>query len=303
MSALLLRHALSAAAYAACLVLVPLALVAQPDFGDNTSRWADDGECDDPRFAGEGAAATLLDEDRGHDAADCRKLFETGRLTLRGTGALMHDATEPGAGGVDFGDDASEWARDGECDDPRFAGDGMAETLLDADAYHDATDCRALLEEGRIALFGNADNATVWHGRLEKGDDRLRTGEYADAYTFTGAAGERALIELRSGDFDPYLFVRAPSGEQFDNDDFEGDASRSQLSLELVESGEYRVMVTSYDKGETGGYSLSIDVGPSAAPIERDSPTRDGKDLTVGGRSADEPGRSGIVAYESSLER
>ncbi len=31
-------------------------LQAQPDFGDNTSQWANDGECDDPRFEGEGAA-------------------------------------------------------------------------------------------------------------------------------------------------------------------------------------------------------------------------------------------------------
>ena len=30
------------------------------DFGTNTSRWAFDGECDDPRFAGPGAADVLL---------------------------------------------------------------------------------------------------------------------------------------------------------------------------------------------------------------------------------------------------
>ena len=55
---------------------------------------------------------------------------------------------------IEFGDDASAWARDGECDDPRFEGDGMASTLSDADRGHDATDCRQLFKSGRIRLHG-----------------------------------------------------------------------------------------------------------------------------------------------------
>jgi hypothetical protein len=168
----------------------------------------------------------------------------------------------------DYGDDSSEWARDGECDDPRFEGDGMATVLLDADAYRDATDCRDLVDEGRIRLRDGADHR-VQRGRLEKGDDTLSSGEYADVYTFTASSGERAVVDVRSSEFDPYLFVRAPSGEQFDNDDFEGDANRSLLSLDLSESGEYRVTVTSYDKGETGGYTLSMNVGPNEALAAR----------------------------------
>ena len=34
---------------------------------------------------------------------------------------------------IDFGDDESAWANDGECDDSRFHGDGMSDTLLDED--------------------------------------------------------------------------------------------------------------------------------------------------------------------------
>ena len=45
-------------------------------FGDNSSDWANDGECDDPRFAGSGVADILLDEDRGHDANDCRSALK-----------------------------------------------------------------------------------------------------------------------------------------------------------------------------------------------------------------------------------
>ena len=202
LTALTLRHGLAGAALAVCLAGVTSALYAQTDFGDNSSHWANDGECDDPRFEGKGAANTLLDEDLGHDAADCGKLFDAGRITLRTNGASVS------------GDEEREDSEDGR--------------------VHD--------------------------GRLEKGDDTLSSGEYADGYSFDGAAGQHAAVDLRSSDFDTYVFVRAPSGEQFDNDDFDDDASRSLLELDLKESGEYRVTVTSYEKGETGSYTLSIDV-------------------------------------------
>ena len=298
MTALPTRHGFAGAALAVCLGLPTSSLHAQPDFGDNTSQWANDGECDDPRFEGEGAADTLLDGDLGHDATDCRKLFNNGRIALRKATAATNDA-------IDFGDDENEWARDGECDDPRFAGEGSAATLLEADAYHDATDCRTLFGARPHRADGDAVARTLNRGRLEKGDDTLSSGEYSDAYTFAGGTGQRAVIDLRSGDFDPYVFVRAPSGEQFDNDDFEGDASRSLLSLDLTESGEYRVTVTSYGKGETGGYTLSIDVGHTAgmaARMDRNGRLEEGDETLTSGEFVDSYEFEG-VAGATRLDR
>ncbi|RMD94150.1 MAG: hypothetical protein D6811_03435, partial [Alphaproteobacteria bacterium] len=58
-----------------------------------------------------------------------------------------------GAAEIDFGDDASIYANDGECDDPRFEGPGMTSTpLLDTDRGHDASDCRAAYQAGTIRL-------------------------------------------------------------------------------------------------------------------------------------------------------
>ena len=285
------------------------------DFGDDSGDWTLDGECDDPRFEGQGMASVLLDEDRFRDATDCRKLFDEGSIRLSGTAGR--------SGGIDFGDDSSTWARDDECDDPRFVGDGMATTLLDEDAFADATDCANLVSQGRIALragaatdgidFGN-DTSTWAHDdecddprfegegvasylvdedlyrdatdcrnlfskglvrliagavagggvrrdQLGPGDATLSTGEFKDDFSFEGRRGQDAVIDLRSSDFDPYLIVRAPSGEQFDNDDYEGDVSRSLISLVLDETGTYDVTVTSYKKGESGGYTLQMDVG------------------------------------------
>ena len=64
--------------------LVPVMAVGQaPDFGNDSSQWALDGECDDPRFQGSGMATTLLDQDRFSDATDCRLLFNQGHIALR----------------------------------------------------------------------------------------------------------------------------------------------------------------------------------------------------------------------------
>ena len=51
-----------------------------------------------------------------------------------------------------FGDDTSDWANDGECDDPRFEGPGTADTLLEEDLFRDASDCCTLLERGQVTL-------------------------------------------------------------------------------------------------------------------------------------------------------
>ena len=52
----------------------------------------------------------------------------------------------------DFGDDASDFANDGECDDPRFKGPGMATKLLSSDILHDARDCETAWDNGDIEL-------------------------------------------------------------------------------------------------------------------------------------------------------
>ena len=220
MTPLAIRHCFAGVTLAVCVSMVHFELHADPDFGDDTSRWANDGECDDPRFEGTGTAHTLLVEDRGHDAADCRKLFGTGRIALR----------EGSAG------------------------------------------------------------ERVHNGRLERGDHTLQSGEYADDYTFAGNVGQRAVVDLRSSDFDPYVFIRTPSGKQLDNDDFEGNASRSLLSLDLSERGQYSVTVTSYEKGETGSYTLSIDVGSDtslAARLDRSGRLESGDETLQSGEFVD----------------
>lgn len=54
---------------------------------------------------------------------------------------------------VNFGGDSGRYSKDGECDDMRFDGAGMTDTLLiDSDILHDASDCRAAFNAGRLTL-------------------------------------------------------------------------------------------------------------------------------------------------------
>jgi len=145
--------------HAGVAIMVLALLAATPSyaisFGNNSSEWSYDGECDDPRFAGPGMADTLLDEDRGRDASDCRKLLNQGRIYVIGASS---------GGGINFGNNSSEWAYDGECDDPRFGGAGMADTVLDEDRGRDASDCRKLLNQGRIHVLGASSRSGISFG-------------------------------------------------------------------------------------------------------------------------------------------
>lgn len=117
------------------------------NFGNDSSEWANDGECDDGRFTGPGLTSTpLLQDDVLADASDCKAAFQAGQLTLAGVSA---DGT------IDFGNDAGDWSNDGECDDMRFAGPGMTTTpLLQDDIMRDASDCRDAFAAGRLKLAG-----------------------------------------------------------------------------------------------------------------------------------------------------
>lgn len=125
---------------AAALALTPRAASAQwVDFGDDSGAWALDGECDDPRFEGPGMFGSILDDHRGHDAADCRLALDTGEVTMR------DDI-------INFGADAGQFALDGVCDDIRFEGPGMRGLLFGDQRGQDGTDCREAWDADEIEL-------------------------------------------------------------------------------------------------------------------------------------------------------
>jgi hypothetical protein len=152
-------HFFASLALLAAAAPVP-AMADTPNFGDDSGRFARDGECDDMRFDGPGMTDTLLiDSDIFHDATDCRTAYNQNRVRYLGghrngtpigstTASSRRDSSR-----IQWGDDNGKYAKDGECDDKRFTGPGMTTTpLLDSDIRHDATDCRSAYEQGRLEL-------------------------------------------------------------------------------------------------------------------------------------------------------
>ncbi|MEE2897416.1 MAG: PPC domain-containing protein, partial [Gemmatimonadota bacterium] len=146
------------------------------------------------------------------------------------------------------------------------------------------------------ASTGTAGGVRRETGSLAPGDETLGSGEYVDDYYFTGSAGEEVIIDLRAVDFDPYLLIVAPDDEQEENDDYEGDVSRSLVRFTLPMSGEYRVAVTSYAPDETGRYDLSIRQGVAGA--DASGPVSERGTLAAG----DETLRTGEYVDEFTFE-
>ena len=97
-------------------------------------------------------------------------------------------------------------------------------------------------------------------GSLARGDQRLKDGRYSDTHVFQGTAGDRVTVDLRAADgFDSVLMLFAPEGDLVaENDDYEGSPDHSRIQVELESTGEYRVVVTSYEADDTGSYELSV---------------------------------------------
>lgn len=118
------------------------------------------------------------------------------------------------------------------------------------------------------------EGVQITQGALAAGDRTLSSGEFTDEYRFVWPVGRTVHLEARSTDFDSYLIVRAPSGEQQDNDDQSPGVVNAALELAVREAGEYRVLVTSYRPGETGSYTLAVreDVSTGAAAALANAP-------------------------------
>jgi len=98
---------------------------------------------------------------------------------------------------------------------------------------------------------------------LQQRDTRLSTGEFADGWRFPARRGQTYTLSLESGDFDSYLVVRGPGGLSEDNDDDPGrrGSTDSAVTFTALADGEVQISATSYETGETGDYSLTLEEG------------------------------------------
>lgn len=188
------------------------------EWGDDSSRWADNGVCDDPRFEGTGVFAQAEEADIGKDASDCRWLLRHGRIALKPEfGRREGDPQRfAAAAAIEWGDDGGEYANDGECDDPRFEGPGSIGGF-DSHILADASDCRWLFERGQVSLRVDIDveaMARAERTALDARETRWQRPQF--------------VIAIESIDFGNDSSMWANDGE-CDDPRFEGPGAAAQL--------------------------------------------------------------------------
>lgn len=125
---------------------------------------------------------------------------------------------------------------------------------------------------GPQAATGSIAPGQTVRGQLGGGDATLNTGEYADTFRFPVRRGQTYQLDLSSTAFDPYLIVRGPGGLSEDNDDDPGarGSRDSRVRFTAPADGEVTVSATSYQRGETGAYALTLG-GGGGEPARRDA--------------------------------
>ncbi|MEO0538534.1 MAG: CHAT domain-containing protein [Cyanobacteria bacterium P01_A01_bin.123] len=109
------------------------------------------------------------------------------------------------------------------------------------------------------ALKTNEDGIILQtEGSLAEGDSTLQDGSLYDSYPFEGQTGQIIQIRLESVEFDTYLILLAPNGEQLAFNDDSLGGTNSRISVELPQDGTYRVIANAYDSSGRGEYSLMI---------------------------------------------
>jgi serine protease Do len=82
--------------------------------------------------------------------------------------------------------------------------------------------------------------------------------DLAEPHYFRGSAGDRVEIDMTSEDFDTYLVLVGPSGDEVAQDDDGGTDLNSSLITRLPQNGEYTIWAGSFSGDATGSYNLSL---------------------------------------------
>ncbi|WP_309627678.1 PPC domain-containing protein [Brevundimonas sp.] len=110
---------------------------------------------------------------------------------------------------------------------------------------------------------------------LDAGDGGNDSGQRADAYSFTGTAGQRIVVTMSSDAFDTYLELFADNadveGGRYaldSDDDGAGEGTNSRLTYSLTADGQYVIEARAFTGEGEGAYTLSFEeAAPLPAPV------------------------------------
>jgi hypothetical protein len=115
-------------------------------------------------------------------------------------------------------------------------------------------------------------------GQLSNADARSTSGSFQDAYFFVGQANQPVEITVTSQDFDTFLVLRSPRGQEEMNDDARDGSTDSQIATVLSETGTHTLTVTSFAPDQMGTYEITLRQGRAGqsavdAPSAPSAPT------------------------------
>lgn len=95
-----------------------------------------------------------------------------------------------------------------------------------------------------------------------RGDlENLLGNTFCEKYTFKAKSGQQVTIEMNSEQFDPYLILQSPDGRKLKvNGDIAPNNWNSQIVVDLPVDGEYTALAKTSSVGESGKYSLKINL-------------------------------------------
>ena len=100
-------------------------------------------------------------------------------------------------------------------------------------------------------------------GVLSQGDATLeQDGSFYDLHTFEGEAGQQVSIDMESQEFDTFLWLFAPDGQEIaQNDDAaEQITSDSAIAVTLPQTGTYTIAANAHSSGMGGQYTVTVHV-------------------------------------------
>ncbi|MEM1056233.1 MAG: PPC domain-containing protein [Bacteroidota bacterium] len=116
-----------------------------------------------------------------------------------------------------------------------------------------------------ITLLSSTGEHTE-RGRLATDDEALPSGHRIDRYTVEVGAGNDLTVDLRSPDFDTYLVLSPPSGDNLTNDDWDRSLSHSRIEVEGAAAGTWEIGVRGYLASAEGDYEITIERSEASGP-------------------------------------
>lgn len=133
----------------------------------------------------------------------------------------------------------------------------------------------------------------VVNGELTDSDvkDKVRTESYCKVFTFKMVKDTTYQIDMKSTDLDSYLRLEDPKGKQVAYNDDGGGFPDARIVFKATESGDYRIIATTFGGGKTGKFTLTARDKDAAVPVGKaiDLKNDKGKATYTGSIADDDP--------------